>query len=497
MADEGINGGTTAATNSHKMGLFEATGYVVGNIIGSGIFITPGSILGYTKSIGLSLIVWIGCGILSLLGAICYIELATAIPEPGADFAYSVFVGWEALAFCFMWSGVFISFPASAAVQAQTFGKYITAGIDPVWTIHEPWRVITEQSLGFVLIILLSILNLYAIDKYAGRFQVIVTISKMLSLAVIIFTGFYLLIFKGWTQNLVNPMEGSVWNPGSLVLAFYGGLWSYAGIFIVTSTYVAVNISYFVVLTPGQIVNSSAVAAEFAQEALGNFSYAIPFMVALLLLGTLNSNIFVGSRFTYAAAREKHLPSFLSCVNEASGSPRAAVLWQMICTIIVSFVDIDTLINYVTFVMWGQRVVTILALLWIRYRKIPVADGAIRVPIIFSILFLISSITLVIVPFIESPLITTIGAAIVFSGMIFFYLLVKPVNLPRFLRNFNDGMARVTCKLLVSEVDIKRRPSQSAGSPSRRDSQHRDELQSLEDPTQRPSSPIEEEFSRM
>lgn len=43
---------------------------ISGNIIGSGIFITPGSILGYTKSIGLSLIVWIGCGILSLLGRI-------------------------------------------------------------------------------------------------------------------------------------------------------------------------------------------------------------------------------------------------------------------------------------------------------------------------------------------------------------------------------------------------------------------------------------------
>lgn len=89
---------------------------------------------------------------------------------------------------------------------------FSAAGIDPVWTIHEPWRVITEQSLGFVLIsknwiegfweknifpVLLSILNLYAIDKYAGRFQVVVTISKMLSLAVIIFTGFYMLIFKG------------------------------------------------------------------------------------------------------------------------------------------------------------------------------------------------------------------------------------------------------------------------------------------------------------
>lgn len=47
------------------------------------------------------------------------------------------------------------------------------------------------------------------------------------------------------------------------------------------------------------------------------------------------------SRFTHAAAREGHLPTFLSCINAESNSPRAALLFQLICTIAVTFVDTE------------------------------------------------------------------------------------------------------------------------------------------------------------
>lgn len=77
----------------------------------------------------------------------------------------------------------------------------------------------------------------------------------------------------------------------------------------------------------------------------------------------------------YAAARRGHLPKLLSVVNKASGSPRASLLGQLVCTIVVCFVDINTLINYVTFVIWSSRGVALTALLWIRFRRIPVAEG--------------------------------------------------------------------------------------------------------------------------
>ncbi|CAI2296354.1 unnamed protein product [Caenorhabditis sp. 36 PRJEB53466] len=468
------------AARKHQMGLWSCMSYVIANIIGAGIFITPGTILESTYSNGLALLVWIGCGIISLIGGICYIELGTSIQDPGCDFAYNVYVGWEGIAFSFMWVGVVMSFPASAAVQAITFGQYIVAGLDPVWHLEAPWHDVVERGLGFVLILILTILNLYAIDKYASKFQVVVTIAKLLSLAVIIITGFYFLIFKGWTQNLEHPFVGSNTNPGQISLAFYGALWSFAGwdilnygtpeihrprrtmpiallggVTIVTAVYVAMNISYMTVLTPEQIINSTAVAADFAQVTLGKFSYAIPFMIALLLIGTLNSNIFCGSRFTHAAAREGHLPTFLSCINEESNSPRAALLFQLLCTIAVTFVDTNSLINYVAFVMFGQRFFTMTALMWIRYRKIPVAADAIKVPIIFSVLFWLITIALVVVPFVEETTHTIVGVGLVLVGLILYFIFKKPKTLPQFLLNLNDGMARVTCRILYSTPDLK------------------------------------------
>ncbi|CAJ0580363.1 unnamed protein product, partial [Mesorhabditis spiculigera] len=85
-----------------QMGVWTCMAYVVGNIVGSGVFITPGGVLEQTGSIGLSLAVWLGCGVISIMGAFAYIELATAIPDPGCDFAYSCYLGWEGVAFAFM-----------------------------------------------------------------------------------------------------------------------------------------------------------------------------------------------------------------------------------------------------------------------------------------------------------------------------------------------------------------------------------------------------------
>ncbi|WKX88570.1 hypothetical protein Q1695_008315 [Nippostrongylus brasiliensis] len=420
-------------------------------------------------------------------GAICFIELGTSISEPGGDFAYTVFVGWEAIAFGFMWVSVFVTYPASAAVQAQTFGQYIVNGVAPLIALESGWHEFTERIVGYTLLVILTTLNFYSIDRFAAPFQVAVTSAKMLAMGTIIFTGFYYLFFEGWTANLANPMAGSVWAPGKLALAFYGGLWSYAGwdilnygtpeiekpnrtmplslitgILIVCSTYVAINVSYFVVLSPAEMKNSTAVAADFAQKTLGNFSYAIPFMVALLLIGTLNSNIFCGSRFMYAAAREGHLPTFMSCLHEASNSPRAALLGQMLCTFVVSFVDIDTLINYVTFVMWSQKAVTVAALLYLRRSKLPVSDNAVRVPIALTVLFLILSVALVLVPFVEEPVVTFTGVTVVFSGLLFFYALVKPEQAPRFLQLINEKMTRFTCRLLHCRPDLKKIARESA-----------------------------------
>jgi hypothetical protein len=85
-------------------------------------------------------------------GALCYIELGTGVSEAGCDFAYVVHVGWHALAFAFMWVSVLLTYPASGAVQALTFGQYAMQGLAPIATLNPPYHAIAERGLGLLLL---------------------------------------------------------------------------------------------------------------------------------------------------------------------------------------------------------------------------------------------------------------------------------------------------------------------------------------------------------
>ena len=59
----------------NKIGFLAATSYVIGNVIGSGIFISPTAIVKHTNSVGLSIIVWVVCAVISIITSLAYIEL--------------------------------------------------------------------------------------------------------------------------------------------------------------------------------------------------------------------------------------------------------------------------------------------------------------------------------------------------------------------------------------------------------------------------------------
>jgi L-type amino acid transporter 5 len=66
-----------------NLGLSNCVSLLIGLIIGSGIFISPKGVIQETGSIGSALIVWVACGLFSIIGAISYTELGTMIPKAG------------------------------------------------------------------------------------------------------------------------------------------------------------------------------------------------------------------------------------------------------------------------------------------------------------------------------------------------------------------------------------------------------------------------------
>ncbi|KAH8032338.1 hypothetical protein HPB51_024115 [Rhipicephalus microplus] len=262
------------AALKRQVGLGSAVALIIGSIIGSGIFVTPSSVFRNSGSIGVDLLVWVVCGILSIIGGLCYAELATLLPASGGDYAYltaaSKVLGrfGDALPFLQMWCYSLVLDPMSAALQGLTFSSYALSVIYP--TCEAPYETTVLVALSFTSLAIS--VNCFSV-KASARVQDIFSSIKCIILISVIITG---AVFASTTTRNNFQGEGIFNKPESasrLVLAFYGALFSYGGwkqicliaeevtepsknilratllgILTVTAIYVLTNVAYFVVL---------------------------------------------------------------------------------------------------------------------------------------------------------------------------------------------------------------------------------------------------------
>ncbi|KAH1002920.1 hypothetical protein HUJ04_008945 [Dendroctonus ponderosae] len=131
-----------------ELGLFSAINLILAVMIGSGIFVSPASALKYSGSVGMCLVVWAICGVISLLGALAFAELSTVVPRSGAEYAYfmdsftPLHPFWGPLpAFLYSWLMVIIIRPAEVAVIVLTFSEYLCQPVMDALCIANPQGV--------------------------------------------------------------------------------------------------------------------------------------------------------------------------------------------------------------------------------------------------------------------------------------------------------------------------------------------------------------------
>lgn len=126
-----------------RIGLFSASTFVVGAIVGSGIFVSPIGVLRFTGSVGGALSVWVGTGILSTVGALCYVELGTTFQQSGSDYTYMRLCFGDLFAFLYLWVYMLIIGPAGNAIAALTFANYV---LEPFF----PYCIIPQDAIRMI-----------------------------------------------------------------------------------------------------------------------------------------------------------------------------------------------------------------------------------------------------------------------------------------------------------------------------------------------------------
>ena len=205
------------------VGIIGAVSFIAGTMMGSGIFISPQYVLSTIGSPGASLIIWACCGLLAMLGGLCYAELGTVSPEAGGECIYILRTVGKMVAFNFVVSFIMVMRPASATGIALSFAEYVVA---PFYNGCTPPQLVLKCVAAGVIIVLAIINCLSA--RLATFIQVVSMVVKMMALAVIILGG-VVMLFQGNTGNFDNAFEGTNVGVSSIGIAFYQGLWSYDG----------------------------------------------------------------------------------------------------------------------------------------------------------------------------------------------------------------------------------------------------------------------------
>src|SRR3984957_10013589 len=386
-----------------QLGFFSATALVISNMVGTGIFATPGLMAGDLGSAWLILACWGVGALFAFAGALSYSELGINFPSSGGEYVYLTSAFGPEWGFMTGWVSFFAGFSAPIATAALAFSDYLGYFFPSLKQANATLVIGSGafslhlgmgQAVASSLIAVFSILNCFGVGRTA-KVQNVLTSTKL-----IVIVGFVLLGLLAGTGSWSHFSEhavrtSSVSLPAQFFISLLFVMFGYsgwnaatyiaeevsqpertlpaalaAGCGIVAALYLALNVLYIYAIPlesmKGVIAVGSLSAANlFGPRVAGVFSA----LLALCIVSTVNAELTVGPRVYYAMAKNRAFFSAAMTVHPRWHTPVIAILSQGMCAMVMTLTPFRELVTYIGMSLTLFTALSVASLLVFRKRR--------------------------------------------------------------------------------------------------------------------------------
>jgi len=433
-----------------KLGLFPATNIVIANMIGAGIFTTSGLLMAGLNNPVLMVGLWAVGGVIALCGALSYGELGAAMPGAGGEYLFLSKIYHPIFGFLSGWVSFIVGFSAPIAASAMGFSEYFLRAVPGFsgWLassgiMNEVW---TKKIISVSIILIFTFIHYRGI-KTGARIQNLLTVLKVLLIAVLLFAGFssangsfanfsheklpntgfanwktiglslmwIMFAYSGW--NASTYLGAEIKNPVKILprSLIYG-----TGIVVII--YLALNILYVYGINPEQMkgvisVGGLAMGNLFGKPAEVLFSLLIGFA----LFSSLSAFIIIGPRVYYSMAKDGLFFKSVARIHPRFQVPSNSILLQcLIACILALSGSFEQVLTYMGFALGIFPVLTVAGVFRLRAYN----PGALRIAgfPVTQIIYIAAGIMILVLSFLERPAESSIALATVAVGIPAYYI---------------------------------------------------------------------------
>jgi APA family basic amino acid/polyamine antiporter len=410
---------------------------IIGSVIGSGIFLVPGTILRQVNhSVALASLVWIAGGVLSLLGALTYGELAAMRPVSGGLYVYLREGFGQIPAFLYGWAMFLAISSGTIASLAVAFATYLATIV--------PLGPSSDKFVAVGIIAIVTAVNVWG-TRPSADLQNWTTLIKLLLILAMSATLLWLGHGYAGIPRELWPAHGGASLISSFGLAMVAVLWAYEGwqfvtycggetvapqhnfpralfwsVVLVVLVYLLANLGYLAALGPERAAQTDTIAAASMATALGGHAAKLVSLIILIsVFSAINSVSLTAPRVFYAMAADKLFFHKLAEVDPRFRTPALAItalgVWSAFLACLGRF---EELVNYTMFVAWifyGLGAASIFAYRR-RHRELP---RPYLVPLYpwTPLLFVLAAAALVLNVIVSTPRNAAIGLGILAIGL--------------------------------------------------------------------------------